>query len=70
MKSNLLTRDTIAGAVAREIERREFVATKQIEGVAYKAAFDRKGSGADKHIEAFRRDNMVMYDFVKAPEFL
>ena len=70
MESNLYERDTIAGAVAREINRLEFTPTKQIEGLAYKAAFDRMGSAAEKHVIAFSRDNVIMYDFVKAPEFM
>lgn len=60
MEMKLFDRDTIAGAVAREIQRREFAPTKQIEGLAYKAAFDRMGSAAEKHIDCFAADVLAM----------
>lgn len=60
MEMKLFDRETIAGAVAREIQRREFAPTKQIEGLAYKAAFDRMGSAAEKHIDAFAADAKIM----------
>lgn len=51
---SLYDRETIAGAVAREAKR------GGVDGIAYKAAWDRKGSGAEKHIECALFDNRVM----------
>lgn len=48
---HLRFKDSIAGAVAREIER-----GIGIEGVAYKAAWDRRGSDSMKHCEALTVD--------------
>jgi len=59
MEIKLLKRNSIAGAVAREIHRREFAPVKQIEGMAYKAAFDRMGSAAEKHIDCYARDVLI-----------
>lgn len=52
---NLFFADTIAGAVAREI-RNDYPG-----GHAYKGAWDRAGSRAEKHIEAAQRDYAVMF---------
>ena len=53
----LFSKDNIAGSVAREIRRIELSPADGIsEGAAYKAAWDRKGSGWQKHIDAFRDD--------------
>lgn len=46
----------IASAVAGEITRLKQHPDFPGEGVAYKAAWDRAGSDALKHCEAFRRD--------------
>lgn len=51
----------IAQAVAGEIDRlTDFTSSfQQSEGAAYKAAWDRQGSDALKHYEAFRRDCLI-----------
>jgi len=50
----------IASAVAGEITRLEqHPDFYRSEGVAYKAAFDRLGSFAEKHTEACRRDCLI-----------
>lgn len=60
MKSNLYNQNTVAGAVTREILRMNDRPTENIEGIAYKAAFDRMGSNADKHITAVERDDFFI----------
>jgi len=59
----LLEKETIAGAVAREAHRAALYGYQySSDGIAYKAAWDRRGSGAHKHIEAARADS----DLIKA----
>lgn len=60
---NLFFAESIAGAVAREIRRMgqySEVGLPCFDGDAYKAAWDRKGSNALKHIESARCDASVM----------
>jgi len=45
----LRNRESIAGAVAREIDRIVTTGEHHGEGAAYKAAWDRQGSGFGKH---------------------
>lgn len=52
----LRTKESIAGAVAREIDRIQVTGNAAGEGSAYKAAFDRAGSDALKHCDAFAVD--------------
>ncbi len=52
----LRNRETIAGAVAREIDRIVLTGDAIAEGAAYKAAFDRAGSDWSKHCDAFKAD--------------
>ena len=58
--TGLRNRETIAGAVAREIDRIVRAQDHVGEGSAYKAAFDRKGSAAHKHCEAAKRDRLAI----------
>lgn len=51
---------TIAGAVAREIEHIAASGEHYAEGTAYKAAWDRRGSAADKHHADMLRDCRVI----------
>lgn len=48
----LRNRETVAGAVAREIDRIAQTGETIAEGTAYKAAFDRAGSDYHKHVQA------------------
>lgn len=52
----LRNRESIAGAVAREIDRIDRTGETHGEGAAYKAAWDRKGSSCFKHCAAFTAD--------------
>lgn len=52
----LRNRETIAGAVAREIDRIHQTGDAIAEGAAYKAAWDRAGSDWSKHCAAFAAD--------------
>lgn len=58
---NLRQRETIAGAVAREIDRIHQTGDAIAEGAAYKAAFDRAGSNWSKHCDAFAADMHLAY---------
>ena len=58
---SLRTKETVAGAVAREIERIAQTGDATGEGTAYKAEFDRRGSNALKHCDDFRRDAERFY---------
>ena len=65
----LFTRETIAGAVAREIRAQGCEGDLGLEHTnyfynasAYKAAWDRKGSDASKHIAAAFYDFQIMRD--------
>lgn len=53
---SLRTSESIAGAVAREIDRIDRTGETHGEGAAYKAAWDRKGSSCFKHCDAFTAD--------------
>jgi len=58
---SLYDKETIAGAVAREARRCALHGYQySSDGIAYKAAFDRMGSSAHKHIETMRRDVEIM----------
>jgi len=59
----------IAQAVAGEIDRlTDFTSAFQhSEGAAYKAAWDRAGSDAQKHLEANRRDCLIASLFAAHP---
>jgi len=57
--SALLWKETIAGAVAREIERAE-LDPRTLTGIAYKAAWDRAGSTYWNHICAAEVDARYM----------
>lgn len=57
----LRNRESIAGAVAREIDRIDRTGETHGEGAAYKAAWDRKGSDAFKHCETFVADCNAMH---------
>ena len=62
----LFSKDNLAGSVAREIRRIELSPADGIsEGAAYKAAWDRKGSGWQKHCDAARADCDVMWRWEK-----
>lgn len=52
----LRNQESVAGAVAREIERIDLTGETIGEGAAYKAAFDRRGSNAEKHCLTAARD--------------
>ncbi len=55
----LRNRESIAGAVAREIDRIHQTGDAIAEGAAYKAAFDRAGSSWEKHCHAVYRDALI-----------
>lgn len=57
---SLRQRESIAGAVAREIDRIAKTGDAIGEGAAYKAAWDRAGSGYFKHCQAFADDARKM----------
>ena len=50
--NSVATKNTLAGAVAREINRIVMTGEHHGEGSAYKAEFERRGSGYEKHIYA------------------
>lgn len=54
--STLFWRNSVAGAVAREIRNIEHGAGGALEGLAYKAEWDRRGSDAQKHCAAMLND--------------
>ena len=56
----LRNRESIAGAVAREIDRIVQTGDAIAEGAAYKAAWDRAGSSWSKHCDVFKADAEVM----------
>ncbi len=55
----LRNRESIAGAVAREIDRIDRTGDAIGEGTAYKAAFDRMGSSFYKHSAARAADSFL-----------
>ena len=61
---DLLNRESIAGAVAREIDRIHQTGDSIGEGAAYKAAWDRAGSSFYKHAAARAADSFL---FLRPP---
>lgn len=64
----LRRRETIAAAVALEIDRLASEAHPAGEGAAYKAAWDRKGSAAEKHCIAAAVDRTRFHTAVQQQE--
>lgn len=63
----LFWRNCVAGAVAREIRNNEHGAGG-LEGLAYKAEWDRRGSDAQKHVAAMHADFNVPAKRPAVPE--
>lgn len=61
---SLRQRESIAGAVAREIDRIQLTGEHHGEGAAYKAAWDRQGSSFYKHAAARAADAFL---FLRPP---
>jgi hypothetical protein len=58
---NLTFKDSIAGAVAREVNRiANGTQPDYQQGAAYKAAWDRMGSSAMKHCQDAAEDNAIV----------
>jgi hypothetical protein len=62
MAGHLLYKSSIAGAVAREISRGD------LDGIAYKAELDRRGSDALQLCDDACRDAELMHHLTTSPE--